>query len=90
MSKVQRNDMWEDVNPEIFSAHAGCRGPAPWTPDERCAAQPRFFPSLVTEARRLDLIFSIHVKIASLSEALLLVRGYWDGLRKNSYPRYFF
>ena len=55
--------MWEERNPKIFPAHAGCRGQrAPWTPPERCAAQPRFFAFLVTETRRLDPIVSISAK----------------------------
>ena len=58
MSQVQGNGMWEDRNPKILPAHAGCRGLPPGPP-ERCAAQPRFFAFLVTEARRLDLIFLI-------------------------------
>ena len=37
-------------------------GGLPPGPPERCAAQPRFFAFLVTEARRLDLIVSIHAK----------------------------
>ena len=42
-----------------FSPLTRGAGGLPPGPPERCAAQPRFFAFLVTEARRLDLIFLI-------------------------------
>ena len=45
-----------------FSPLTRGAGGLPPGPPERCAAQPRFFAFLVTEARRLDLIFSTHSK----------------------------